>query len=61
MVLSINTNAGAMAALRNLTTSTTELERTQLRVTTGFKSQRPERRRVDVRDCQQPSGRHQRY
>lgn len=41
MVLSINTNAGAMAALRNLTTSTTELERTQLRVTTGFKVNGP--------------------
>ena len=41
MVLSINTNAGAMAALRNLTTSTNDLEKTQLRVTTGFKVNGP--------------------
>ena len=42
MVLSINTNAGAMAALRNLTTSTNDLEKTQLRVTTGFNRHFPD-------------------
>ena len=41
MVLSINTNAGAMAALRNLSSSTTDLEKTQLRVTTGFRINGP--------------------
>ena len=41
MVLSINTNAGAMSALRNLTASTDLLEVTQLRVTTGFKVNGP--------------------
>ena len=37
MVLSINTNGGAMTALRNLTSTTNMLEITQLRVTTGFR------------------------
>ena len=41
MVLSINTNVGAMSALRNLTTTTKALEISQLRVTTGFKINGP--------------------
>ena len=41
MVLSVNTNAGAMTALRNLTSTTNALEITQLRVTTGFKVNGP--------------------
>ena len=41
MVLSINTNSGALSALRNLTTTTNDLEITQLRVTTGFKVNGP--------------------
>ena len=41
MVLSINTNAGAMTALRNLTSTTNMLEITQLRVTTGFRVNGP--------------------
>lgn len=41
MNLSINTNIGAMVALRNLTKITARLEQTQLRVTTGLKINGP--------------------
>ena len=41
MVLSINTNAGAMAALRNLTSTTKALDISQLRVTTGLRINGP--------------------
>lgn len=41
MTLSINTNIGAMVALRNLTKITARLEQTQLRVTTGLKINGP--------------------
>ena len=37
MVLSVNTNQGALLALQNLTKTTKQLEITQLRVTTGLK------------------------
>ena len=41
MVLSINTNVGAMTALRNLTSTTNALEFSQLRVTTGLRINGP--------------------
>ena len=41
MVLSINTNAGAMIALQSLSETTRSLETTQLRVTTGLKVNGP--------------------
>ena len=41
MVLSVNTNQGALLALQNLTRSTRELEATQLRVTTGLRVNGP--------------------
>ena len=41
MGMSINTNAGAMVALQNLSDSTRRLEMTQLRVTTGLKVSGP--------------------
>jgi flagellin len=41
MVLSINTNSGALVALQNLTKTTNQLEVSQLRVTTGFKVNGP--------------------
>ena len=37
MVLSVNTNQGALLALQNLTKTTKQLEITQLRVTSGSK------------------------
>ena len=41
MPMSINTNAGAMIALQNLTQTTKELDETQLRITTGLKINGP--------------------
>ncbi len=41
MVMSINTNVGAMAALRNLSTTNQNLDDTQLRITTGLKINGP--------------------
>ena len=41
MSMSINTNAGAMIALQNLSDTTRKLEMTQLRVTTGLKVSGP--------------------
>ena len=41
MVMSVNTNVGAMIALQNLTKTTRDLENTQLRVTTGLKINGP--------------------
>ena len=41
MSMSINTNAGAMIALQNLSDTTRKLEMTQLRVTTGLKVRGP--------------------
>ena len=41
MVLSVNTNQGALLALQNLTKTTKQLEVTQLRVTTGLKFNGP--------------------
>ena len=41
MALSINTNVGAMVALRNLNTTQSKLELTQLRITTGLKVNGP--------------------
>jgi flagellin len=41
MALSVNTNAGAMAALQNLTQTNKGLEQTQLRITTGLKVNGP--------------------
>ena len=41
MVMSVNTNVGAMIALQNLAKTTRELETTQLRVTTGLKVNGP--------------------
>ncbi len=41
MAMSINTNAGAMVALQNLTKTNKGLETTQLRVTTGLKVNGP--------------------
>ena len=41
MVMSVNTNAGAMIALQNLAKTTRQLETTQLRVTTGLKVNGP--------------------
>jgi len=41
MSMSINTNVGAMAALRNLNNSNKELEKTQLHITTGLKVNGP--------------------
>ena len=41
MVMSINTNAGAMIALQSLSATTRALEKTQLRVTTGLKVNGP--------------------
>ena len=40
-MMSINTNAGAMIALQNLSATTRQLETTQLRVTTGLKVNGP--------------------
>ena len=39
MVMSVNTNVGAMIALQNLNASTRELDVTQNRVSTGLKVQ----------------------
>ena len=41
MVLSVNTNIGAMVALQNLNITNKELERTQLRITTGLQINGP--------------------
>ena len=41
MVMSVNTNAGAMIALQSLAKTTRQLETTQLRVTTGLKVNGP--------------------
>jgi flagellin len=41
MVLSVNTNLGAMVALQNLNTTNKRLERTQLNITTGLKVNGP--------------------
>jgi len=41
MVLSVNTNQGAMVALQNLSTTNKDLEKTQLRITTGLKVNGP--------------------
>jgi flagellin len=41
MALSVNTNVGAMVALQNLNKTTSMLEKTQLRVTTGLKVNGP--------------------
>ena len=41
MVLSVNTNQGALLALQNLTKTTKALEITQLRVTTGLRVNGP--------------------
>ena len=37
MVMSVNTNPGAMIALQNLSKTNKMLEQTQLRVTTGLR------------------------
>ena len=41
MVMSINTNSGAMAALQNLSKTSQSLETTQLRITTGLRVNGP--------------------
>ncbi len=41
MALSVNTNVGAMVALRNLNKTQMQLEQTQLRITTGLKINGP--------------------
>ncbi|MDP6269380.1 MAG: flagellin, partial [Alphaproteobacteria bacterium] len=41
MAMSVNTNAGAMIALQNLSKTNKGLETTQLRVTTGLKVNGP--------------------
>ena len=41
MTLSINTNVGAMVALRNLSKISADLEKTQLKITTGLKVNGP--------------------
>ena len=41
MGMSINTNVGAMIALQNLNRSNSELEKTQLHITTGLKVNGP--------------------
>ncbi|MEE8306830.1 MAG: flagellin [Gammaproteobacteria bacterium] len=41
MGLSVNTNVGAMVALKNLSATQMKLENTQLRITTGFKVNGP--------------------
>ena len=41
MVMSVNTNAGAMIALQNLTKTTNMLSTTQFRITTGLRVNGP--------------------
>ena len=60
MVMSVNTNAGAMIALQNLSKTNMMLEETQLRVTTGLRVNGPKDNGRDLRDCPEHARRHRR-
>ena len=61
MVVSVNTNAGAMLALQALRATSKQLAVSQLRITTGLKVNGPQDDPATFSHCSESAGGHRRY